>query len=95
MSELSDLVKVLSDFLSQVKSITPINQILRNQNLRFESFNEDVESFDSYSQRLNNYFKLKGLTEISAETERAKSFSSNSLSGTKTFQIIVKFNCAR
>ena len=75
MAELTGLVQVLKDLIIQIQQqqTTPsANQLLQNHNLNFESYNEDAESFESYSQRLNNYFKLKGLIGNSNDVDEAK-----------------------
>ena len=49
-----------------------VDQLLQHQHLHFESFDEASESFEAYSQRLNNYFHLKGLTGATPDVDHAK-----------------------
>lgn len=46
--------------------------ILQKQALNFSPFSEEDETFESYIQRLENYFRLKGLTGATPEDDTAK-----------------------
>ena len=74
--DLSALVTALSGLVStlqnQQTSTASVQEVLQTQAITFDGFDESVENFESYSQRLENFFKLRGLHKNDKETSDAK-----------------------
>nr|XP_042899819.1 uncharacterized protein LOC122269685 [Parasteatoda tepidariorum] len=92
MTELNQLITTLQEFVQSVKS-TPESKrsakdVIATQNLSFDPFDAAVESFDCYSQRLENYFKLKGLSADDPETEELKVLVLINCLGSRQYQLL-------
>lgn len=92
MAELAELITALNSFVTklgdtQKKSSAPKDTLL-STNVNFEVFDENNESFDCYVQRLDNFFKLKGLVEDDTETQEAKVVVLINCIGAKNYQLL-------
>lgn len=73
--DLAPLINALSglvDTMQKQQQTSNVKEILQTQIITFEPFDECLENFNSYSQRLENFFKLKGLNKDDIETNEAK-----------------------
>ncbi|KAJ3650194.1 hypothetical protein Zmor_021896 [Zophobas morio] len=76
VEDLSALVTALSGLVSTLQkqrtSTASVQEILQTQAITFDGFDESVENFESYSQRLEHFFELRGLHKNDKETSDAK-----------------------
>lgn len=73
--DLAPLISALSGLVNTMQKqqqTSNVKEILQRQVITFEPFDECVENFNSYCQRLENFFKLKGLDKDDIETNEAK-----------------------
>lgn len=64
------------------------NEVLKNQTISFEVFNEESESFSTYKQRLENFLSIKQLTgDSNAERDARKKILLNCI-GSKHHQLL-------
>ncbi len=92
MAELSQLIATLQDFVEKIKvtseSKLSAKDILASQNLSFDQFDDTSETFDCYAQRLENFFKLKGLSTDDTETEELKVLVLINCLGSRQYQLL-------
>ncbi|XP_023244306.1 uncharacterized protein LOC111642227 [Centruroides sculpturatus] len=95
MSELTELISMLNVFVKKLQSQSvetqpelSVQQVLQTQALTFETYDETSETFENYSQQLDNFFKIKGLTGTDAITEEAKVMILINCLGPKHYQLL-------
>ena len=95
MAQINDLVTALNAFVEKLTE-TPttsnadskVKNLLQSQSLSFEYFDENNETFDEYIQRLEIFFKLKGLIDDTAETAEAKQLILLNCLGPKYYHLL-------
>lgn len=101
MANIEDLVASLNNFVEEIKrtssshleskdehSADKVKTLYQPQALTFETFDENVEIFDNYAHRLENFLKLNGLTADDAETESRKVMVLINCLGPKHYQLL-------
>jgi hypothetical protein len=99
MTEIQDLITTLNKFMTvitqqtsqqkvQERSKLTTKELLQSNALHFDTFDENEETFESYIQRLEIFFQIKGLTNNDSETEYMKGLFLINCLGAKHYNLI-------
>ena len=97
MEGVEALTSALNSFVAKLSEQTGVTggtsqpnltNILSTHNIQFETFDDKKEPFETYQQRLENYFALKQLDKDTEECKTAKTRIMLNSVGTKYFQLL-------
>ena len=91
--EITSLIEVLTGLIKtlqqqQVSGTSDIKEALKHQIINFETFDETQENFDTYCQRLENFFNLKGISGNNTDINEAKVMVLINCLGSKYYKLL-------